>query len=103
MFISNMKRCDDICSIVEVEQHPQHDYITNWYKERNFMNSIVSLYNRLPPTTNASGQSFCGWSQTNVHSMVPYDADNNDDDYNGPPEYDYWRPGTDPDFCPTNL
>ena len=53
------------------------------------MNSIVSLYNRLPPTTNASGQSFCGWSQTNVHSMVPYDADNNDDDYNGPPEYDY--------------
>ena len=31
--------------------------------------------------------------------MVPYDDDdNNDDKFDGPPEYDYCRPNTDPDF-----
>ena len=29
--------------------------------------------------------------------MVLYDVENNDD-WNGPPNYDYCRPGTDPDF-----
>ena len=59
------------------------------------MNSIASLYNSLPATTNISGQSFCGQSQTNFHSMVPYDVDvdNNDDT-----KYDYCCLGTDPDF-----
>ena len=31
--------------------------------------------------------------------MVPYDDDdNNDDKFDGPPEYDYCRPNSDPDF-----
>ena len=36
----------------------------------------------------------------NVHSVVSYDLENkdNNDDWTGPPEYDYCRPGTDPDF-----
>ena len=35
-----------------------------------------------------------------VHSVVLYDLEskNNNDDWNSPPEYDYCRPGTDPDF-----
>ena len=32
--------------------------------------------------------------------MIPYDVDvdNNEDKFDGPPEYDYYRPGIDPDF-----
>ena len=30
--------------------------------------------------------------------MVPSDDKNNDDEFDGPPEYDYCCPNTDPDF-----
>ena len=64
------------------------------------MNTMPNLYNGLPPTTNPSGRVFGGRSQTNVHSIVPYDVENknNGDDWKGPSEYDYCCPGTDPDF-----
>ena len=62
------------------------------------MNSMSALYNSLPATTNTNGRAFSGWSQINVHSIVLYDVENNGDDWNGPAEYDYCRPGTDPDF-----
>ena len=64
------------------------------------MNTMSNLYNGLPPTTNMSGRVFSGRSQTNVNSIVPYNVENknNNDDWNGPSEYDYCRPGTNPDF-----
>ena len=64
------------------------------------MNTMSNLYNELPPTTNTSGRSFGGRRQTHVPSVVLYDLENknNNDDWNGPPKYDYCRPGTDPDF-----
>ena len=98
MFISNMKQCDDVHSIVTFEKTFPDQWIKDWYKGENFMNTISNLYNGLPPTTNTSGRAFSGRSQTNVHSIVPYDVENNGDDWNGPPEYDYCRPGADPDF-----
>mmetsp|Transcript_57548 Transcript_57548/g.64266 ORF Transcript_57548/g.64266 Transcript_57548/m.64266 type:complete len:167 (+) Transcript_57548:765-1265(+) len=58
MFISNMKRCDDVRNIVAVERHSQHDYIANRYKAGYFLNSIAKLWLSLPATSNASGQSF---------------------------------------------
>ena len=30
--------------------------------------------------------------------MVPSDDNNNDDEFDGPPKYDYCCPNTDPDF-----
>ena len=64
------------------------------------MKAMSNLYNGLPPTTNTSGQAFVGRSQTNIHSIVPYEVENknNGDDWNGPPEYAYCCPGADPDF-----
>ena len=69
-------------------------------REKNFMNTMSNLYNDLPPTTNTNGRVFGCRSHTNVHSIVPSDVENmnNNDDWNGPSEYDYCRPGTDPDF-----
>ena len=64
------------------------------------MNTMSNLYNELPPTANTSGRAFSGRSQTNMHSIVPYGVENvnNNDDWNGPSEYDYCCPGTDPCF-----
>ena len=62
------------------------------------MNSIASLYNSLPRTANTNARAFRGRSQSNVHSVVPHDVDNNHDDWNGPLEYEYCRPGADPNF-----
>ena len=100
MFISNMKRCDDVGSIVTIERTSQDQWIKDRYKGESFMNTMSNLYNELPTTTNTSGRAFGGRSQTNVHSVVPYDLDNNNnnDDWNGPPEYEYCCPGTNPDF-----
>ena len=60
MFISNIKRCDDVQNIVTVERHSPHDYITNRYKAGNFLNSITTLWLSLPAISNASGLSFRG-------------------------------------------
>ena len=95
MFISNTKRCDDIQNIVAVERHSPHDYIANWFKEGNFLNSIAQLVVNLPVTSNVSGQLYQGQSQINIHSMVSY-VDNNNDD--GLSKYDYCCSNTDPDF-----
>ena len=62
------------------------------------MNFISALYNNLPTTTNTSGRAFRGQSQSNVHSVFLFDVNNNHDDWNGPPKYNYCRPGADPDF-----
>lgn len=83
-----MKRCDDVHSIVTLERKSPDQYITDQYKGENFMNCISTLYNSLPATTNENGQAFNGRSQTKIHSVVPYHVEN-DDDWNGPPEYDY--------------
>ena len=37
-------------------------------------------------------------SQSNVHSVIHHDDDNNYDDWNGPAEYEFCHPGTDPNF-----
>ena len=81
-----MERCDDIHDIFAVDQHSQYDYTANWYKVGNFFNSIATLWLSLSAPTNASGQAFRGQSQTNVHSMVPYDDidNNNDNKFDGP-------------------
>ena len=92
-----MKRCDDVRSIVTLERTSPDQYIADQYKKANFMNPISALYNNLPGTTNTNRQSFRGQSQSNVHSVVPYDVENNDD-WNGPSKYEYCRPGTDPNF-----
>ena len=56
----------------------------------SFLNSIAALWLSLSAPTNASGQAFRSQSQTNVHSMVPYDDDdNNDDKFDGLLEYNY--------------
>ena len=100
MFISNMKRCDDVRSIVTFERTSPDQWIKDQYKGENFMNTMSNQYNGLPPTNNTSGRAFGGHSQTNVHNIVSYDVENknNGDDWNGPSEYDYCRPGDDPDF-----
>ena len=98
MFISNIKICDDVRSIVTLEKISPDWYIADRYKKADFMNSIYALYNNLPGTTNTNGRAFCGQSQSNVHSVVPYDVENNNDDWNGPSKYDYCRLGADPNF-----
>ena len=62
MFISNMKRCDDVRSIVTLERTSPDQYIADRYKKANFMNSIALLYNNLPRTTNTNARAFCGQS-----------------------------------------
>ena len=54
VFISNMKRYNDVQHIVAVERHSPHDYIANRYKGGDFLNSIAALSLSLPTTTNAS-------------------------------------------------
>ena len=100
MFISNMKRCDDVRSIVTLERRSPDQYIADRYTKANFFNSIISLYNGLHRTSNANARaSFRGRSQSNVNSVVPHNDDHHyDDNWNGPAEYECCRPGTDPDF-----
>jgi len=88
MFNSNMKRYDDVCCIVTPERTSPDQYIADQYKKRKFMNFIASLHNNLPRTANTNAHAFCGQSQSNVRSVVPYDVDNNHDDWNGPPKYE---------------
>ena len=58
------------------------------------MNTMPNLYSELPPTANTSGRAFGGRSQSNIHSIVPSDIENmNNDDWNGPSEYKYCCPG----------
>ena len=56
--ISNMKRCDDVCSIVTLERKSPDQYIVDRYKNANFFNSIISLYNGLHRISNANVRSF---------------------------------------------
>ena len=94
-----MKRCDDVRSIVTLERKLPDQYIANRYKNENFFNPIISLYNGFHRTSNANARGFRGQSQSNVHSVVPRDDDHNyDDDWNSPAEYEFCRPGTDPNF-----
>ena len=60
MFISNMKRCDDVRSIVTLERESPNQYIANQYKKENFFNSIILLYNGLQRTSNAHARGFRG-------------------------------------------
>ena len=92
-----MKRCDNVRSIITMERKSSDHYIADQYKGKNFLNSMSVLYNNLSGTTNKNDQAFRGRNQTNVHSVVLYDVENNND-LNGPSKYDYCRPGTDPDF-----
>ena len=55
MFISNMKRCNDVRSIVTFERTSPDQWIKDRYKGENFMNTMSNLYNELPTTTNTSG------------------------------------------------
>ena len=55
------------------------------------MNSINQILGNLPATSNSSGWSHQGQSQTSIHSMVSYWDNNNDD---GP----VCRPHIDPNF-----
>ena len=56
----------------------------------------------MEPTSGGQVRSFCGRSQTNVHSVTSYNNDNNNydyyDDWTAPDKYEYCRPGVDPDF-----
>ena len=99
MFISNMKRFDEVRSIVLTERKSPDQFIADRYKKEHFFNSIISLHNGLHQSSNVNARSsFRGRSQSRVNSVVPYDDDHHHDDWNGPAEYDYCRPGTDPDF-----
>ena len=82
MFISNMKRCDDVRSTITIKRTSPDQWIKDWYKGENCMNTMSNLYNELPTTTNTSGRVFGGRSQKNVHSVVSYDLENmnNNDD-----------------------
>ena len=102
LFISNMKRSNEVRSIVSVKRKSTDQYIANRYHKESFFNSIIALYNGLEPTSGGQARSFRGRSQTNVHSVTHYNNNNNYDDYddwNGPEEYEYCRPGVDPDFA----
>ena len=79
MFISNMKPCDNVRSIVTMEKKSNDQFIANRYKGENFMNSMSALYNNLPAITNTNSQAFRAQSQANIYSVVPYDVEHNDD------------------------
>ena len=101
MFISNMKRYNEVRSLVSLEQKSLDQYIADRYKKEPFFNFIIALYNGLECTSSGQARSFRCHSQTNVHSLTRYDNNNNYDDYddwNGPEEYEYCRPGVDPNF-----
>ena len=97
-----MRRSNKVRSIVLVERKSTYQYIANRYKKELFFNSIIALYNALEPISGGQARSFRGCSQTNVHSVTPYNNNNNNyddyDDWNAPEEYEYCRPGVDPDF-----
>ena len=65
-----------------------------------FLVAPVALWNSLPPRyqTPGSGRYFCERSQVNVHRMILYDNDNNDNKFDGLSKYDYCCANTDPDF-----
>ena len=99
MFISNMRRANEVRSIVSVERKSTDQYIADRYKKEPFFNSIIALYNGLEPTSGGQARSFRGRSQTNVHSVTSHNNDdNNYDDWTAPDEYEFCRPGVDPDF-----
>ena len=50
MFISNMKQCDDVRSIVTFERTSPDQWIKDWYKGENFMNTVSNLYNPFDPS-----------------------------------------------------
>ena len=87
-----------MCSLVSLERKSPDQYIANRYNEEPFFNSIIALYNGLEHTSTGQARSFCGHSQTNVHSLTHYDNNNNYDEWNGPEKYEHCRPSVDPDF-----
>ena len=93
-----MKRCNEVRSIVSDERNSTDQYISDRYNKEPFFNSIIALYNGLERTSGGQARSHRGRSQTNVHSVTPY-SNNNNDDWNGPEEYEYCRPNVDPDFA----
>ena len=96
MCISNMKRYNEVRSIVSLEWKSPDQYIADQYKKDNFFNSIIALYNGLERTSPGHARSFRGQSQSNAHSVT---QDNNKyDDWSSPEEYEFCRPGADPDF-----
>ena len=76
MFISNMKWYNEVHSIVTLERKSSDQYIADRYKKEPFFNSIISLHNGLERTSAGQAQSFCGQSQTNVHSLTRHDDNN---------------------------
>ena len=98
LFISNMKRSNEVRSIVSDERNSTDQYIADRYHKEPFFNSIIALYNGLERTSGGQARSHRGRSQTNVHSVTPY-PNNNNDDWNGPEEYEHCRPNVDPDFA----
>ena len=66
MLISNMKRYDEVRSIVTLERKSLDQYIANQYKKENFFNSIILLYNGLQRTSNAHARDFRGQSLKTV-------------------------------------
>ena len=81
IFIFNMKRYNEVRSIVSLERKSLDQYIADQYKKEPFFNSIIALYNGLERTPASQVRSFRGRSQTNVHSLTHYDNNNNYDDY----------------------
>ena len=55
MFISNMKRYNEVRSIITLERKSPDQYIADRYQKEPFFNSIISLYNGLERTS--SGQA----------------------------------------------
>ena len=97
-----MRRANKVHSIVSVERKSTDQYIADQYKKEPFFNSIIALYEGLEPTSGGQARGFRGRSQTNVHSVTPYNNDNNNyddyDDWTAPDKYEYCHPGVDPDF-----
>ena len=60
MSISNINRCDDVRSIVTLERKSPDQSFADQYKNKNFFNSIISLYNGLHCTSNANYRGFRG-------------------------------------------
>ena len=101
-----MKRSNKVRSIILVKPKSTDQYIADRYLKESFFNSIIALYNTLEPTSGGQARSFCGRSQTNVHSVTHYNNNNNYDDYDdwsAPEEYEYYRPSVNPVLTRTSL
>ena len=73
MFISNMKRYNEVHCTILLEQMSSDKYIADQYQKEPFFNFITSLFNFLERTSSGQARSFHEQSQTNVHSVTRHE------------------------------